>query len=134
VGSLTAQLLGRAGLLAIGAGPLDTLPVADRLMLSLGAGLYEELLFRVLLVPVLAWAARATLGTSAAVASALAVLGSALIFSAFHYIGPSGDPFTLASFAFRAIAGVWFSAVFVWRGFGIAAWTHALYDIGVLVL
>lgn len=134
VGTLTAQLLGRAGLLAIGTGPLDALPVADRVSLSLGAGLYEELLFRVLLVPALAWAARAAVGVGTAAASVLAVCGSALIFSAFHYIGPSGDVFTLPSFAFRAIAGVWFSTLYVLRGFGIAAWTHALYDIGVLVL
>jgi hypothetical protein len=134
VGTLTAQLLGRAALLAIAAGPLEALPVADRLTLSLGAGLYEELLFRVLLVPALAWGARSLLGVGATAASVVAVMGSALVFSAFHYVGPSGDAFTLVSFAFRAIAGVWFSTLYVVRGFGIAAWTHALYDIGVLVL
>ena len=63
-----------------------------------------------------------------------AVAVSALVFSAFHYVGASGDAFTVASFTFRALAGVWFSVLYVFRGFGIAAWTHALYDIGVLVL
>jgi hypothetical protein len=53
----------------------------------------------------------------------------ALIFSAFHYIGPFGDRFTLASFTFRAVAGLLFSGLYVLRGFGITAWTHALYDV-----
>jgi hypothetical protein len=53
----------------------------------------------------------------------------ALLFSAFHYIGPYGDPFALGSFIFRLIAGVLFSAMYLLRGFGITAWSHALYDV-----
>ncbi|MCU0622597.1 MAG: CPBP family glutamic-type intramembrane protease [Gemmatimonadaceae bacterium] len=134
VGTLTAQLLGNAGLLAAGASPVERLSVVDRLTVSLGAGLYEELLFRVILVTALSWAARAVLGLREGLAVGVAVVASALVFSAFHYVGPGGDAFTVASFTFRAIAGVWFSALFALRGFGIAAWTHALYDIGVLLL
>jgi len=66
-------------------------------------------------------------------ANTFAVAVGALIFSAFHYIGAYGDPFRLDSFVFRAIAGVAFSALYVFRGFGITAWTHALYDVLVLV-
>jgi hypothetical protein len=62
-----------------------------------------------------------------------AALLAALAFSAFHYIGPYGDPFTLSSFLFRALAGLAFSALFLLRGFGIAAWTHALYDVFLFV-
>jgi hypothetical protein len=61
-----------------------------------------------------------------------AVLGATL-FSAFHYIGPYGDPFTLPSFVFRLIAGLLFSAMYLLRGFGITAWTHALYDVMVIL-
>jgi hypothetical protein len=53
----------------------------------------------------------------------------ALVFSLFHYIGPYGDPFQIPSFTFRAIAGVLFSGLYLLRGFGITAWTHALYDV-----
>jgi hypothetical protein len=35
---------------------------------------------------------------------------------------------------FRTIGGLFFSALYVLRGFGITAWTHALYDILVLVV
>lgn len=102
------------------------------LMLALGAGLYEELLFRVLLVSGLRLVARRFVGLGEAGAALAAVVGGALLFSAAHYVGPYGDTLTLASFTFRAIAGLFFSGVYVLRGFGIAAWTHALYDVGVL--
>ncbi len=144
VGVVTAQLLGAGGLLsAVGSasqepgtaiGPLRTLPLSARLMLSLGAGLYEEIVFRVLLVSALAVAVRSLLRASANVAVITAVVLSALAFSAFHYIGPYGDPLELHSFTFRFVAGLAFSALYVLRGFGITAWTHANYDILVLVL
>ena len=51
------------------------------------------------------------------------------IFSAFHYIGPLGDTLEVGSFVFRMVAGVLLSGLFLLRGFGIAAWTHALYDV-----
>jgi hypothetical protein len=104
-----------------------TLPA--RLMISLGAGIYEELLFRVLLVGSLAWLGRRALGWSAGVAGLAATIMGALVFSAFHYVGPYGDRLELASFSFRAVAGVLFSALYLLRGFGITAWTHALYDV-----
>jgi hypothetical protein len=100
-----------------------------QLMISLGAGIYEELLFRVILVSLLVWVARHGFGWPSTRASIFAVLAGALIFSAFHYIGPFGDQWTLASFTFRAVAGLLFSGLYVLRGFGITAWTHALYDV-----
>jgi membrane protease YdiL (CAAX protease family) len=97
-------------------------------MLSLGAGLYEELFFRVLLVSALAAGARVLLGDKSRMVGALAAVVGAVVFAAFHYVGPYGDPFQVRSFAFRTISGVAFSALYLVRGFGITAWTHALYD------
>jgi hypothetical protein len=130
VGTLTARLLSP---LAIQGTDLAALPVATRVMLSLGAGLYEELLFRVVLVALLAWAARRLFGWRPLAAGAFAVVLGALVFSAFHYIGPYGDEWRVFSFAYRTIAGLFFSALYLTRGFGITAWTHALYDVLVLV-
>jgi membrane protease YdiL (CAAX protease family) len=124
--TLTALLLG--GVLPFAVGQFEGLGLASQVMISLGAGLYEELLFRVVLVGALAWAARRLLGSPLA-AGAVATLVGALLFSAFHYIGPYGDALELGSFAFRAVAGVLFSTLYLVRGFGIAAWTHALYDL-----
>jgi len=56
-----------------------------------------------------------------------------LLFSAFHYIGPFGEPLRLESFVFRTLAGIAFSALYLTRGFGITAWTHALYDVAVML-
>jgi hypothetical protein len=112
----------------LGVGPAG-LGLATQLMISLGAGIYEELLFRVLMVGALAWAARRLFGWSTGAAGVFATAIGALIFSAFHYVGPYGDRLDLASFTFRTIAGVLFSGLYLLRGFGITAWTHALYDV-----
>lgn len=128
----TAQLL--AHLTSLSMGPIQNMDWPTRLMLSLGAGLYEELVFRVLLVGGLAMGARVVLGLGRATSGVIATIIGALAFSAFHYIGPYAEPLQLQSFVFRAISGVAFSALYLTRGFGITAWTHALYDIGVLVL
>jgi hypothetical protein len=64
----------------------------------------------------------------------VAVVTSAFVFSAFHYIPPYGDPLEIASFTFRFFSGLAFSALYVIRGFGITAWTHALYDAFLLLL
>ena len=131
VGSLTSVLLGWLPRLAVGA--LGRFDLPTQLMISLGAGIYEELLFRVLLVSGLALLARRVFRWRPLPAGIFAALVGALIFSGFHYIGPYGDPFTLGSFVFRAIAGVAFSALYLTRGFGITAWSHALYDVLVAV-
>jgi membrane protease YdiL (CAAX protease family) len=57
---------------------------------------------------------------------------SALIFSLCHYIGQYGDAFELGSFLYRATAGIVLGAIYVTRGFGVAAGTHAVYDIFVV--
>ena len=114
--------------------PVAALDWPTRLMLSLGAGLYEELLFRVVLVGALVLLLRRVAGVGTTAANAGAVLVGALVFSAFHYVGPYGDPLQAASFTFRFVAGVFFSGLFVLRGFGITAWTHALYDVFLLLL
>lgn len=105
----------------------------DRFALSLGAGLYEELFFRVILVGLL-FALFRRLFKHAWVAAAIAAIIGALIFSWVHYIGDLGDSFTMQSFIFRALAGLVLNALYVWRGFGIAVCTHAWYDVFVMFL
>jgi hypothetical protein len=94
----------------------------------LGAGVYEEAMFRLLLVPVLFGVLR-LLQTPAVLASALAVTASALLFSLAHHAGTPGEAFTWFAFVFRWLAGVYFAWVFVIRGFGVAVGTHTAYDI-----
>jgi len=132
VGSVTSGVLGMLQTLAVPGGP--EMNWWTRLMVSLGAGIYEELLFRVLLVGALAAAARALLGWRPLTAGVAATFAGAAIFSAFHYLGPYGDRWQLYSFAFRMVAGLFFSGLYLARGFGITAWTHALYDVLLLVM
>lgn len=96
----------------------------------LGAGVYEELLFRLILVSLLAglvqWA-----GESRRPSLVMAVLISSLLFSAAHYrlFTSAGDAFTWFGFLFRVLAGIFFSVLFLCRGFGITVGTHTLYDV-----
>lgn len=124
VGRLTQALLHPLQI-----GGVTSLGLPSQVMLSLGAGVYEELLFRVLLVGALAALGRRAFEMGPRGAGAFAAIVGALIFSAFHYIGPLGDRLELGSFVFRALAGLVFSGLYLTRGFGITAWTHALYDV-----
>ena len=126
--ALTSMLLtGR--LMLVQGPPAEQFSTPVQLMVSLGAGLYEELVFRVLLVSGLAALGAKVFGMKPVPSGIMAAILGALIFSAFHYIGPYGDPFQVGSFTFRAIAGLLFSTLYLTRGFGIAAWSHALYDV-----
>ncbi|HKK26284.1 MAG TPA: CPBP family intramembrane glutamic endopeptidase [Gracilimonas sp.] len=111
--------------------PITTLTTTQKLALSLGAGLYEELFFRVILVTVFILIFTKVFGKKWAAVTASVVL-SALLFSAVHYIGSMGDAFTLGSFLYRFLFGLILNGIYVWRGFGVAAWTHAIYDIMVI--
>ena len=103
--------------------------VLRSIVMFCGAGIYEELLFRLMLLPILWWLfAKLRLGETRA--PLLAIVVSSLLFSAAHY-GPHGDQLELFSFAFRFLAGVFFSFLFYYRGFGIAAVAHTFYDIAV---
>ena len=119
-----ARLQDRFWPLAAGAGE----SVLARLVAFCGAGLYEEVLFRLLLLPAVTWAA-ARLGAGPLAAAGWGIVGSSILFSWAHYVGPLGDVFHPYSFTFRFLAGVFFALLFELRGFGIAAGSHAAYDI-----
>lgn len=111
--------------------PVGSLSTTQQLALSLGAGLYEELFFRVILVTVFTLLFTKIFNKKWAGVTA-AVLLSALLFSAVHYVGSMGDAFTMGSFLYRFLFGLILNGIYVWRGFGVAAWTHAIYDIMII--
>ncbi len=102
------------------------------LSLSIGAGIYEELMFRVVLVGGMYWILRRVFDR-ATIAYLISAIVGALLFSAVHYMGALGDAFTLSSFSFRFLFGLALNALFLIRGFGVAAWTHALYDVMIVL-
>lgn len=123
--------LGLGGLLATGAA--GEYGLIDKLVLSIGAGMYEELVFRLLLTGGLFLLGRKIFDWSSWVAALFAVLLSSLAFSGVHYIGSLADAFTLGSFLFRFFAGVILAVIFYLRGFAVAVYTHAIYDVLVMV-
>ena len=94
----------------------------------LGAGIYEELLFRLILLSLTAWALRRA-GTAPRASMILAAILTSLLFAAAHHMGASGEEINGFRFLFRFLAGMFFSILFIYRGFGIAAGSHAAYDI-----
>jgi membrane protease YdiL (CAAX protease family) len=100
----------------------------------LGAGVYEELLFRLIFLSLVGWVL-SRIPALRRPAMMIAVVLTSLAFAAAHYVGPYGEPVQLFrsafwfSFSFRFLAGTFFGTLFVYRGFGIAAGSHAGYDI-----
>jgi hypothetical protein len=99
----------------------------DLLILPLGAGVYEELVFRLILLTVLSLLFKDAMKAPPALAGAAVVLLSALAFSGYHHLG--SEPFGWPRFIFRTLAGIYLGVVFLCRGFGIAAASHAAYDV-----
>ena len=108
------------------------LSTEQAIALSLGAGLFEEVVFRVVLVGCLI--ALFGLLWRRWLAVGLGIVVAAFLFSLAHYVGPHGDLFALESFLYRWIAGLLFSLLFYWRGFAITAYAHAAYDVQVFLL
>ncbi len=104
-------------------------PSHIRWMFYCGAGVYEEVLFRAVLLPLLLTVLIRVARPRAAML--LAVAFTSLLFALVHYqpVNPYGELFDWYSFWFRSAAGAAFSLVFLSRGIGIAALTHVGYDI-----
>jgi hypothetical protein len=138
-GALYAILMRFAGAYAVGSlrlGPPGGSDVFTGVVMSLGAGFYEEITFRVGLFGLGALVLRRVLviGPARLVGVCVWAVCAAVVFSGWHYVGELGDSFNLPSFVFRAVCGLVLTGIYALRGFAPAVWTHALYDIWVLVL
>ncbi len=93
-----------------------------------GAGVYEEVLFRLCLLPAV-FAVFRSFKMQHRWAAVLAIFVTSLLFSVAHYVGAAGDTFSLFTFSFRMLAGAFFATLFVLRGFGITVGCHVIYDL-----
>lgn len=100
----------------------------NSLVAALGAGVHEELVFRLGLMAGLVGLLR---GLDHRFALALALVASSLLFAAAHHLGAHGEPFTTHAFLFRSLAGTAFGAIFWYRSLAHAVYAHVLYDIVV---
>ena len=99
------------------------------IVLSIGAGVYEEIVFRLLLITALYFIFVNLLKINKPFSAIISILVGALIFTAMHYMGTLKDSFTYASFTFRLLSGIVLSAIFMFRGLGVVVYTHAIYDV-----
>ncbi len=121
-----APLLHRLGIVLNQSLPRD--PVMARVVTFIGAGIYEEILFRFLLFSGLTLLLRLAL-TPRMQALLIAGVVSAFLFAIAHHVGPYGEPLNSYVFVFRFLAGLYFAAVYQLRGFAVAAGAHACYDV-----
>jgi membrane protease YdiL (CAAX protease family) len=108
--------------------------MAGQLVLGIGAGVYEEFLFRLVLIGCIGYLLR-RLGAGWLSSMAVASLVAAVAFAAFHALGQEGTAALDAGpFAFRTLAGLVFAGLFWLRGFGVTVGTHACYNVITVVL
>jgi hypothetical protein len=111
---------------ALGAPGLDPI---EKVVMAAGAGFHEELMFRVVMLSGGALLLRNALGAGPMRAWLFAALLSSFAFAFVHHIGPNGEGLTLTALCFRTLAGLYLGFLYGARGFAVAVYTHALYDM-----
>jgi hypothetical protein len=142
-----ALVLGESLLLAICLGPVvgglvdglglsagsrwvsESAPLWQPMLLSVGAGLWEEITFRLALLGGLALLLRRATRCPPAVSLGLAILVSAVAFSLYHHVGATAEPLSSEPFVFRAIAGTILGILFALRGLAVVVYMHVFYDL-----
>lgn len=127
------------------------LPIVDlqqmsweaRATISVGAGIFEELLFRIAGISLVHFVMKDVLGAKQATAAIVAVALTALAFAIYHpgvlnattwYLPWTWYVVSWQKLIFFTLAGVYFACIYIYRGFGVVVGTHAIYDIAVLIL
>lgn len=106
--------------------------LSQQVILAIGAGLYEEFVFRVVMINIATIILRIVFLWHKSWRILVAILISAGLFSLFHFVGSFADSFSLPLFLYRAFGGVLLGTLYVTRGFGITAYAHMVYDFVVV--
>lgn len=109
------------------------LRLGSTLVVSLGAGVHEELVFRLGIMGLGAWLLM-RVGLDRRLAILLCAGASAFVFALAHHVGAAGEAFEMSLFVYRLIAGLVFAAIFYYRSLAHAIYSHFLYDFYVLAL
>ncbi len=147
LGPLLVFLVGRLGdalppLPALGAAPVGD---SSYCLFAFGGAAWEEVCFRIGAFAFLYLVARelsqfAGLPKRAAgwAAQVLAAVGSSLLFAAAHLEGAmgwlgvqGGEPFRPALFTYRFLAGMLLVGILRFRGPGVAAWSHGVFNLAL---
>jgi len=138
MGTLIVQVMGWIGIdpsLSIRAAAAEALPksTVTRVALALGAGVHEELVFRLILLTGAVGLLHHVIRLRRWLAIVLAFLVTSIVFSAAHHV-LGGEPWRLGVFVYRFFCGLVFATLFQLRGLAVAVYTHALYDVYVMVM
>lgn len=115
-------------------GPVANDSIAEELVLCIGAGIYEELVFRLALIAFLSMIVIDLLRVPKSGAMVAIVMLSAALFAGHHHPPFGSEAFDACTFLFRAGAGIYLAIVFLWRGYGLAAGCHATYNLIIVLL
>lgn len=126
LGPAVGWLVGGVGLSAPAVDPADPML---RLLLSVGAGVWEEIAFRLGVLGGLAFVLIRLLRMPVAAALGVAVVASALLFALYHHVGALGEPLRPDRLVFRTLAGTILGVLFVFRGLAVVVYMHVFYDV-----
>ena len=112
----------------------NTKIIIQNVILSIGAGIYEEFIFRLFLIAGFSYLIVFILQWKPVGSKIVAVIVSAVVFSLFHFIGVLGDQPNVSLFMIRFLGGVFLGILYCFRGFGITAYAHSMYDLFLIVL
>lgn len=115
-------------------GAMLALPWQARVTIALGAGIYEELMFRLVGIAAIHLVVRDLLRFSETTAKIAAIAGSALAFTVYHDVTMAGGGVQWSAAAFYFAAGIYFGVIYVARGLGVVVAAHAFYDLIALVI
>lgn len=101
----------------------------QQIVLSIGSGIFEEFVFRVILVSGLALIVGFFVKKQYILKISISIIIAAVIFSAFHFVGEYADIPKINLFILRFVAGVMLGYIYILRGFGIAAYAHSFYNL-----
>lgn len=121
--ALSMMVRGKAPLAATSAS------LGGGIVLAIGAGIYEELVFRLIALTLLNIILIDLLRVEKRRALIVMLLASGLLFAAYHHWSPASPALEWQSFVFRTLSGIYLGVLFIFRGFGVSAGTHAAYDV-----
>lgn len=135
---LTLPLFVLARLLLVAQGPAAppswSDPTKIGLVMSLGAGIYEEFLFRLLLIGGLMAVFIDVMKFQKRPAMIFAAVLASFIFAACHFQPIAAEQFDAARFALRLLGGGYLALLYLSRGLGVSALCHAAFNVGTILM
>tara|TARA_Y100001970_G_C14060094_1_gene763720 strand:- start:120 stop:848 length:729 start_codon:yes stop_codon:yes gene_type:complete len=105
---------------------------SNYIKMSIGAGIWEEFIFRVILINLILHLSKIMFNYNVAIV-VFSVILSSLLFAYSHFIGPLAEQFIFISFLYRFVAGLYLGFLYLARGYGIAVYSHMFYDLFLFV-